>query len=309
MNQITIVQNTQKQLERLAAQRELYSSAKELFNLQIIGNVFIPLTLSLISAFYHNLSVYVAIYGICFFVIDSILVEPVIKKRKTKAAKIQELFDSDVLDLSTSPFKTVEDVTVEEVLTHYDAHRKIESNIENIKDWYKANVNALDISVARLICQRINYSWECELRSAYGSLLRVINVLLPLAISVIALFVNLRLNQIVLIGGGLLPLFRFLTKQYQENKDASEKLTKVNNYFNKLWEKLLKGEADKKELNEAARRIQDEIYDNRTKSPLIPDPFYRLYRPKDEILMAKTADKLVDEFLESRMEVKCEIHS
>lgn len=300
MNQIATTQNTPKQLERLAAQRELYSSAKRLFSLQIIGNVFIPLTLSLVSTFYRNLSVYVAIYGTCFFIIDSILVEPVIKRRKTRAAKIQELFDSDVLEVSRSPFKTVEDVTVEEVLTHYDAHRKIESNIEKIKNWYNANLSALDISIARIICQRINYSWECGLRSAYGNLLKVINVLLPLVVFLIALFTNLSLEQTALIGGGLLPLFRFLTKQYQENKEASEKLTKLNNYFNKLWERLLRGEIDEKELEEAASRIQDEIYDNRIKSPLIPDRFYGFYRPKEETLMTKTADSLVAEFTESR---------
>lgn len=304
MNQIATIQNTQKQLERLAAQRELYSSAKRLFSLQIIGNVFIPLTLSLISTFRGNLSVYVAIYGICFFIIDSILVEPVIKQRKTKAAKIQELFDSDVLELNKSPFKTVEDVTVEEVLTHYNAHRKIESNIEKIKNWYAANLSALDISAARLICQRINYSWECGIRAAYGHLLKVINVLLPLVIFLVALFSNLKLDQTVLIGGGLLPIFRFLTKQYQENKEASERLTRLNNYFNKLWERLLKGEIDKEEMAEAARRIQDEIYDNRIKSPLIPDRFYRHYRPKEESLMTKTADKLAAELIESRTETK-----
>jgi hypothetical protein len=304
MNQIATVQNTQKQLERLAAQRELYSSAKRLFSLQIIGNVFIPLTLSLVSTFHGNLSVYVAIYGICFFIIDSILIEPVIKQRKTKAAKIQELFDSDVLELSKSPFKTVEDVTVEEVLTHFDAHRKIESNIEKIKNWYDADLDALDISDARLICQRINYSWECGLRSAYGNLLKIINVLLPLAVFITALFVNLSIEQTALIGGGLLPLFRFLTKQYQENKEASEKLTRLNNYFDKLWGRLLKGEIDKKEMEEAARRIQDEIYDNRIKSPLIPDRFYRFYRPKEESLMTKTANTLVAELIESRTEAK-----
>lgn len=309
MNQITTVQNTPKQLERLAAQRELYSSAKRLFNLQIVGNVLIPLALSLISAFFGNFAVYVAIYGLCFFIIDTILIEPVIKKRKTKAAKIQELFDSDVFELTKSPFKTVDDVTVEEVLTLYDAHRKIETNIEKIKNWYDVNIADLDISVARLICQRINYSWECGLRAAYGNLLKVINVILPILIVIVGLFANLSLSQVALIGGGLLPLFRFLTKQYQENKDVSEKLTKLNNYFNKLWEKVLTGSANKKEFDEAARRIQDEIYDNRIKSPLIPDSFYQFYRPRDESLMAKSADALVSELYESERSTKNELYS
>jgi len=298
MNQITTVQNSQRQLERLAAQRELYSSAKRLFNLQLIGNILVPLTLSFISALRGNFSVYVAIYGICFFVVDTLLVEPAIKQRKSKAAKVQELFDSEVLGLPKSPFKTVEDVTVEEILTSYDAHRKIQSNIERIKNWYNVNLDGLDVSIARLICQRINYSWECRLRRAYGNLLKIINVVLPLTVVGVALFAGLKINQLMLIGGGLLPLFRFVTKQYQENKESSERLTNLNNHFDRVWEKVIHGRIDKNELEETARRIQDEIYENRIKSPLIPDIFYRLYRPKEEALMAKGADSLVTEFRE-----------
>jgi SMODS-associating 4TM effector domain len=298
MNQITTIQNSQKQLERLAAQRELYSSAKRLFNLQLVGNILVPLTLSFISAFHGNFSVYVAIYGICFFVVDTLLVEPGIKLRKSKAAKVQELFDSDVLELPKSPFKTVADITVEEILTSYDAHRKIQSNIERIKNWYNVNLDGLNVSVARLICQRINYSWECRLRRAYGNLLKIINVLLPLIVVGVALFAGLEINQLMLIGGGLLPLFRFVTKQYQENKESGERLMKLNNHFDSVWEKVILGKIDKDELKETARRIQDEIFDNRTKSPLIPDTFYRLYRPKEEALMGKSAASLVAELRE-----------
>jgi hypothetical protein len=299
MNQITAVQNSQRQLERLAAQRELYSSAKRLFNLQLIGNVLVPLTLSFVSTLRGNFSVYVAIYGICFFVVDTLLVEPAIKQQKSKAAKVQELFDSEVLELTKSPFKTVEDITVEEVLSNYDAHRKIQSNIERINNWYNVNLEGLDISIARLVCQRINYSWECRLRRAYGNLLKVLNVILPLLVIGVALFAGLKTNELVLIGGGLLPLFRFVTKQYQENKESGERLTKLNNHFDKVWEKVIRGEIDKDELEETARRIQDEIYENRIKSPLIPDSFYRLYRPNEEALMTKGADSLVAEFREA----------
>jgi hypothetical protein len=296
MNQITTIQNSQRQLERLAAQRELYSSAKRLFNLQLIGNVLVPLTLSFISALRGTFSVYVAMYGICFFVLDTLLVEPAIKHRKSKAAKIQELFDSEVLELTKSPFKTLEDITVEEVLTNYDAHRKIQLNIERIKNWYNVDLDGLDVSIARLICQRINYSWECRLRRVYGNFLKILNVILPLIVIGVASFAGLKVNQLMLIAGGLLPLFRFVTKQYQENKESGERLTKLNNHFDKVWEKVINGESEKDELEEAARRIQDEIYDNRIKSPLIPDSFYRLYRPKEEVLMTKSADSLVAEF-------------
>lgn len=301
MNQITTIQNSQEQLERLAAQRELYSSAKKLFNLQLFGNLLVPISISLVAAFVGNFSVYTALYGIIFFIIDTILIEPVIKNRKAKAAKIQELFDSDVLEISKSPFKTSDDITVEEVLTHYNAHKKIESNIEKIRDWFNVDLSELDISIARLICQRVNYSWDCRLRTSYGKILKNIIVILPIIIFIVGIFVHLNLEQVTLILSGLLPVFRFLTKQYQENKDSSEKLGKLNNFFNKTWERILRNEVSKDELNEAARKIQDEIYDNRVRSPLIPDSYYWIYRPNDESLMAKTAETLVLEYKDSTL--------
>jgi hypothetical protein len=119
---------------------------------------------------------------------------------------------------------------------------------------------------------------------------------LPILVIGVAVFAGLKINELVLIGGGLLPLFRFVTKQYQENTESGERLTKLNNHFDKVWEKVIRGEIDKDELGETARRIQDEIYENRIKSPLILDIFYRLYRAKEEALMAKSADSLVAEF-------------
>ena len=300
MNQITAIQNTEKQLERLAAQRELYSSAKRLYFWQLAGNLLIPLSFTTISLFYTSLSFYSALYGLCFYLFDSLIFEPTISKRKTKAAKIQELFDCDVLEIDKSDFKTVSDITVEEVLTHYDAHKKIETNIEKIKDWYPKEVAELDISVARLICQRMNYCWDSRLRVSYSNLLKVVNVVLIVIVIVSVSVGHSTGDQTLLIASGLLPFFRFSIKQYQENKDSSEKLTKLNAYFDKLWAKILKNEIDKDELDETARRIQDEIYDNRIKNPLIPDLFYKFYRSKDEFLMSRSAGNLVKEIETSK---------
>jgi hypothetical protein len=56
--------------------------------------------------------------------------------------------------------------------------------------------------------------------------------------------------------------------------DSADRLTKVNQYINKIWNKVLNQTIDTTTIEEAARRIQDEFYDNRIKSPLILDSFY-----------------------------------
>ena len=296
MNQIPVIQNGEKQVERLAAQRELYSSAKNYYSAESVGSVIIPVLLTTVSIFITNISLYSALYGICFYLFDSLIIEPLIIDRKTKAAKIQELFDCEVLEIEKSPFKAVSDVTVEEVLTHYDAHSKVETNIENIKDWYPKEVGELDISIARLICQRMNYGWDTKLRKSFSHLLKIIAVFIAIMIIVGITVGRLPGQDLPLILSGILPLFRFCMKLYQDNKSSTEKLTKLNNYFDGLWERIKKDEVSEIKLGEAARRIQDEIYDNRTKNPLIPDVFYKFFRSKDESVMAKSAKSFVGEY-------------
>src|SRR5690606_16492815 len=109
MNKISLKQNDQKQLERLAAQRELYSAAKKWHGWQIILTVLLPVALAIYSLINSDFSVFAAIYGVTIFVIDIWIFDPNIKSKRTKAAKIQELFDCDVLELPKSPLKTVDD--------------------------------------------------------------------------------------------------------------------------------------------------------------------------------------------------------
>ena len=87
MNQIPAIQNSQKQLERLAAQRELYSSAKKWHGTQIILTVILPVVLATVAFFKTEFAVIAAIFGVLSFLIDISTIEPMIKKRKTKAAK------------------------------------------------------------------------------------------------------------------------------------------------------------------------------------------------------------------------------
>lgn len=299
MNQITTTQNSDRQLEQLAAQRELYSSAKKYYLTESIGSILVPLFFTVISVFITNISLYAALYGICFYLFDSIILEPLIAEKKSTAAKIQELFDCEVLELEKPVFRTVSDVSFEEILTNYDSHIDKIATDEKLRDWYPKDLGELHISIARLICQRINYGWDSKLRNTYSFLLKVAAVGIAILIIIGITLGRLPGEQLPLILAGILPLFRFCLKLYKDNKSSSEKLVKLNTYFKVLWERIIRGEVQEKELNESSRLIQNEIFDNRIKNPLIPDFFYDLSRKKDEPLMSSIAKKLINELKES----------
>jgi len=295
MNYISRIQNEQKQLERLSAQRELYSSAKKWYAWQIIGSMVIPIVFVIGSFFLYNFSVVAAIFGIGFFIFDILVIVPTISKLKLKASKIQELFDCDVLEISKSPLKISSDIAVEEVLTYYEAHCKIKSNVEKVRNWYPPIIDQVDIEYARLICQRTNCWWDVKLRNKYINFIKVVSIVIPLILLVISIAVHIPLEKIVLLFSALMPFFRFANKEYADQKASNDRLEKTMNYILKIWENILSNRIDKNSLSNESRIIQDEIYEHRSKSPFILDTIYNAFRDKNETVMNKSASILVQE--------------
>lgn len=305
MNKITQIQNESEQLELLAAQREIYSSAKLIYFFQFLGSVVLPIIFSLISLFLPSFSIFTASYALFFFIIDYLFFEPRIKERKTTAAKIQEIFDCKVLEIKKSPFKNSDDVLIEEIQDSYEKHTKIKN--KKIQNWYangSEELTPLPVSLARLICQRENMWWDAKLRKRYYGVLFVVNLIMLGAILFSSVKLKLGIEQIVLIFSGLLPLLRFSIKQYADNKESSEKLVKMCHYFDRIKERLIKNEIDEVELDESARHIQNELYDNRTRSPLIPDFFNYWFEPKHQSLVNSTTQKLIKEFKQLNLKTK-----
>lgn len=294
MNSIPQKQNEERQLERLAAQREIYSSAKKLHLVQVVVTVFGPILLFIANVVWSNLGAYSALYGIIVFILDGIIMEPIIKGKKSKAAKIQELFDCEVLELVRSPLKVVDDVTVEEILLHYRAHSKIKTNLEKIRDWYPSNIGQLPMPIARIICQRANCWWDSKLRRRYSNFLKYVGLIIFLVLLIYAFFAEFSLTQLVLIASGLVPLFQFCNKQYNEQREAASRLDELVSYSQNIWNKTILH--NNSELaKDDSRRLQDEIFEHRCKSPLILDPFFKIFRDEHEELMNKSSEILIEE--------------
>lgn len=295
MNNIASKQNEQTQLERLAAQREIYSFAKRLHLVQICFTVIIPIILFIVSSIWNSILIYSALFGVIIFIVDGILLQPTIKVQKLKAAKIQELFDCDVLELETSPLKIVNDITIEEILLNYNAHNKIKTNIEKIRDWYPTSVESLPISIARIICQRANCWWDSKLRIRYSNFLKYFGIVIFLSLFIYAFISKIDLIAFTLYISGLIPFFQFCNKEFTAHREAALRLNDLVKYSQDIWKYALDNPEDYYRIKLNSRRLQDEIYEHRCKSPLILDKFYNLFRDENEILMNRTSEILIDE--------------
>lgn len=59
---------------------------------------------------------------------------------------------------------------------------------------------------------------------------------------------------------------------------------------------MINNDISENELKDVSRKLQDEIYQHRSTSPLIFDWFYNKYRNIQESQTSYTLDKMIDEF-------------
>ncbi len=298
MNKIPETQLEPIQLKRLAAQRQLYSDAKLIQAIQIIF-VFVPPILTVLVVYHLLAAVWAAVSGIiiaCLY----LLFDSQQKSLKQKASKIQESFDCDVLELNWREIMVGSRFEIETVEKYASKHKRKDPEYSKLKNWYSENVGKLPLHLGRIVCQRENCRWDAQLRRRYAKF--VIGVSLTLII-VVAICFGLSPDWtlekfILLVVNPLTPAFIFGVRQYKENINSAIRLDKLKEHTEKIWDKALT-DANSKELAQISRYLQDEIYHHRRTSPLIFDWLYKLLKNKDEELMNKTAEILVNEALES----------
>lgn len=295
MNKINILQNEQKQIEKLAAQRELYSSAKNMHLFQIIITVLIPIILSVISVYDSDIASYAAAFGLFAAIFDMLIIENVIKNRQEKAAKIQELFDCAVLSLIPSPLKKSKEVAIEEILFFYEKHKKNPKNIDILKDWYPKNIGHLPLHIARIICQRENCWWDSKLRERYIKIINGLALFILVGLLFFAQWKDIKFTDIIYIGSAILPFFQFCIKQNNDHKTSKQRLNELVLFAKDLWDNALEKSKSEEVITESSRRLQDEIFEHRSNSPLILDIFYNNSKNKDENLVMRSTEILLEE--------------
>src|SRR5579864_588041 len=98
-NTISQDQNMPRQLERLAAQRYLYSTAKHFLTGQLFLDLVSPIVLAVLVALFPGFGIYGALIALLILVSDFYL-ESLQSSKREQGAGIQELFDCELLDLA-----------------------------------------------------------------------------------------------------------------------------------------------------------------------------------------------------------------
>jgi Flp pilus assembly protein TadB len=298
MNTIPQDQLAQKQLDRLAAQRQFYLEAKRLQAWHIILSVPCVIVLSLLVAWFPSLKVYAAFWGVTTTLLDVFLFTPWQRSLKQQAARIQEQFDCDVLRLSWSEFRVDRRPDAELVAEYASKFRHRDPEFSRLKHWYPVEVGKLPIHLARIVCQRVNCWWDAKLRRRYATYLIAAVGTLALVVFLIGLIGGLTLEKFFLaVIAPLMPAFVIGIRQYNEHNETAAALDRLKDHADKLWNEAITGKTSPEELAKDSRALQDAIYDHRRRSPLIFDWIYRHLKQAHEEQMNKGAAALVEEAL------------
>lgn len=295
MNNIRAIQNETSQLQRLAAQRQLYADAKTALGVQFILSAPVTVILMTLAIIFPEINVYVALWGILLWLADELLLNKYQKELKEKAATIQEYFDCDVLSIPWNKLKANDNIVDELVKEYSENYNNSKTPMPSIRDWYSISVQNLPVGIARLVCQRANCCWDAKQRRRYANLIRNFLLILLIGMTIIGLIANLTIEDFLLIiAVPLMPAIRLLVRQVSEHNETADRLDKLKSFTESLWSDAING-LDADILLTRSRTLQDEIFEGRKRNAPIFDWMFRKLRRDYEIQMNHSSERLVAE--------------
>ena len=298
-NDISQKQNMPEQLERLAAQRSLYSRAKKVLKVQVSLDLLAPLGLAITVAFFPDADKVAAIIGIGLGFFD-LLLEKYESSYKEKAADIQEMFDCDVLGIECRELQVRRRPIAETIMQAANKYKLKDSTFSTLKNWYPPVVDKLPLHLGRLICQRENCWWDSQLRRKYAGW--VVGILIFLFLVVLAIgFINgLTLTKFAFaILCPLAPTFTWAFREIKGQSEAADRKDRLLEFAEETWNDAIQGKVSIEEGNRKSRELQDEIYNNRCTNPFILDLFFKHLHQENEEFINRGAEVLVNDALRS----------
>lgn len=293
MKTIFELQNDESNIKMLAAQRQLYLKAKRIQWVSFVIQVPLAIALTLFIAFFpaSEEGASVLSFGIIIFSVIAPMLE---SSYKSHAAAIQDFFDHKVLQIKWNHIKLQHQPEWADINKEAEEHLAKAGNREKLVNWYFNEPDCIEMPYAALICQRSNMVWDSRLRrrfyrSVFASALLILLIAIffgwemPLG----ELFKSLLLP--------LIPLFIWSIIQINGNRDSARRLENLKGNVDLTWRKAFTENFDKESLLDEMRQIQDEIYDNRSKAPLIPELLYNQFRSRDDSGMYMGVEELCKE--------------
>jgi len=298
-------QNQAHNINRLAAMRKLYSKAKYYNQIGLYLNFVVMIALSIFVLVMNSdllakpidLSWLLAIASFSFVIINEFILLPRINSTRETAAKIQEDFDCDVLQIPWNHMAG-DKPSPEEIKQAANKHLAIKGNKEDLLNWYgdQETLDQIPASVGKLICQRSNTTWDSALRKHYLTTLKVISILIILFAFTLTAILNLSMQSVFIFLAIPLPAITYIIQQYREHKKSLQTLQRLTAKQSALWNQLINTH---KVSEIEIRQLQDEIYNHRKQGALIFDWLYYKMKNSQQDSMNYSIKQSAQEYLKN----------
>lgn len=289
-------QNNELNLKRLAAQRQLYSGAKELMHIQfVISGLAIIIFAAIGNIISKDYAVYITMLAIFCVLFNELFLTKRIDEIKIKAAYIQEEFDCEVLEITHNYIKSSHWSTMECIQENNKKYLAKHNNYDLLRDWYPG-IDKAEQRYGKIICQSTNCWWNQNLRKKYSNFLISGTVTIFIILLIISVVKGITLSGFIMsVISPILPGADLVYKINRENKKAIQNLNHLKSKIDDIIVILKCKEIyTDEQLKNDVRVLQDMIFDNRAISPLIPDKFYFKYRDNDEETAKSSNKELVE---------------
>jgi hypothetical protein len=298
-NSIAVRQNYAANLQRLAAQRRIYSRAKTLSFVQASLAALTPVIAAILVAVEPSHRLWAVFLGVVVPWFDVILLDPWQKRLRERGALVQEAFDCDVLDLPWNhelAGRAVDHEDIHEAATTFKASPRAP-----LEDWYSPILANLPLFQARIICQRQNCWWDAKLRRQYSRWILGGCTLVVLFVLVVGLANNLTLDGFTIaIVAPISPALLWSAREYQRQRETAAASDRLKESSTSLWERVTRGDIDDEEATVLARRLQDAIFTRRKSSPFVFDWIYERLRDQHENQMHAGATEMIKQLRATR---------
>lgn len=279
-NHVNEMQNEPFSIDMLSAQRHYYSQAKLIVYTSLFFCIIVVAVLSVLNRFYSSeiLGKTVLMYSLLAFILSSMLTN-YRNKLQNLAARIQHLFDIKLFGLKWDTALCGIEPRVEEV------KRGKQKKQNKLDYWYKDIPDDLPLDAVTLVCLRMNVEYDKSMKQNLSLLLYIVVSLFAIII-VIANNERTIWDMVLYSIVPLLPVSKFLYDVKRRIDSDKERLVRLDVSIDSLMKKAIQeGVIEKEEL----QNINNQIFEHRRTSPLVPDWLYDMLRDKEEETAAYSA--------------------
>lgn len=274
-NTITKRQNSDTNIARLAAQRQLYRDEGNIEAVNAVLSVIMPLGFAVTQEIMTEWT-WAQTASCCLSIamlVVSLALSSAGKKRKELAASIQQEFDIDVYQMPWDDKLFGARKNLNDEIA--GASKKIlESDHEKelLYDWYTTAVELLPKNKAIAVCQKENFNWDAGLRKRYRIFNIVLLSLLIIAPIIVCLVKNQTVEELLLRFIMVLPALKWGVNNITRLDEDLKRMEPI--------ERAVYSRKDKS--MDQLQLTQKDIYVNRKAAVKIPDWFYNRFKNNDE---------------------------